>query len=71
VSKTTSPNRPRLAFEQDTVYSPAEIASALKATPRAVRQWVYDGLIADDGVIRLPRGLRVYGWALNDFLAGR
>jgi hypothetical protein len=71
VANTISPNRPRLAFDADTVYSPAEIAATLKATPRAVRQWVYDGLIADDGVIRLPRGLRVYGWALNDFLAER
>ena len=69
MSKTAS--RSRIEFEPDDVFSPAEIAETLKVTSRSIRQWVYDGLIPDDGVIRLPRGLRIYGWALNEFLADR
>ena len=69
MSKTAG--RSRIEFEPDDVFSPAEIAARLKETTRAVRQWVYDGRFDPEGVIRLPRTIRIYGWALNEFLADR
>lgn len=67
MSKTAS--RPRLQFEPDKRYTTAEVAEALNTTVRTVRQWVYDNRFPDGGVIELPRGLRFYGWAVNELIA--
>lgn len=65
--KTTT--RPRVEFEPERPYSTAEVADKLNTSQRQIRQWFYDGRFADDSVIELPRGLRIYGWALNELLA--
>ena len=38
---------------------------------RSVRRWIEDGRFREGGVLPLPRGRRVYGWALNQFVAER
>ena len=58
-------------FESDELYTPGEIAERLKATQRQVRRWVDERRFPDGGVLDLPRGRRIYGWALNDFVAAR
>ena len=58
-------------FQDQEVYTPAEIGHRLKATTRQARRWIDEQKIDPKGVIELPRGRLVYGWALNEFIAGR
>lgn len=68
---TKTAHRSRIEFAADDLFTPAEIAETLKETPRAVRQWVHDGKIDPEGVIHLPRAIRIYGWALTEFINER
>ncbi len=58
-------------FEANETYAPEEIGERLKVTPRQARRWVDDRRFPQGGVIDLPRGRRVWGWALNEFVAER
>lgn len=63
--------RPRPMFDAEELFSYEEVAARLKATPRQVRRWTDDRKFNPDGIVALPRGRRIYGWALNEFIAQR
>ena len=67
----TSVAKPHKLFDDREVYTPVEIGVRLKATTRQARRWIEEQKIDPEGVIELPRGRLVYGWALNAFVAGR
>jgi hypothetical protein len=70
--KHQKPPRPDvLICEHDEVYTYLEIAEALKVSVRQVRRWVEGRRFPEGGVIRFPRGTRLYGWAVNEFAAER
>ena len=63
--------KPRSLFNPDEMFSPEEVGERLKASHRQVRRWIEDGRFPNGGVIELPRGRRIWGWALNEFVASR
>lgn len=72
--KTPKPQhrqQPDDLFEVMSVYTTDEIAAQLHVSPTAVRNWLRDGKLDPSGIIDLPRGRRVYGWALNQFVRDR
>jgi hypothetical protein len=58
-------------FEPLSVYSTEEIATKLHISATAIRNWVREGRFDPSGVIDLPRGRRVYGWTINQYLRNR
>ncbi len=70
-SKVPVPPAQRLLFEEGEVFSPAEISEVLKVTPRMVRRWIDERKLPEGGVVGLPRGRLIYGWAVNEFVAER
>ncbi len=58
-------------FADDEVCTYEEVAERLKCTPRKIRRWVDDRKFPEGGVIWLPRGRLIYGWAVNEFVAAR
>lgn len=55
-------------FSPDEIYTAEEIAEKLKATPRQVRRWCDEGRLP---YVNLPKGRRISGQAMIDFLRGR
>ncbi len=66
-AKVIRRSRPDL-FADDQVYSVTEIADALSVSASMVVAWCRDERIDPEGVIILPRGRRVHGWAINAFI---
>lgn len=64
-------DQPTLVFEPGEVYTQDEVAERLKVTPRMVRRWCDERRFTEGSVIDLPRGRRIYGWALNEFISQR
>ncbi len=61
----------RPLFEPGELYTPEEVAERLKASPRQLRRWIDERRFPEGGVVNLPRGRRVYGWAANEFVGAR
>jgi hypothetical protein len=63
---TTSPWED--VFSRGETYTPEEIAAKIKASPRQIRRWMSEGKLQ---FTDLPRGRRILGEWIIDFLSGR
>ena len=71
-ARTTAPKRqPYDLFDPMAVFTTEEIAITLRVSATAVRSWLREGKLDPEGIVDLPRGRRVYGWALNQFVRDR
>lgn len=63
--------RPDDLFLPMEVYTTNQIAAKLSISATAIRNWIREGRFDANGVIDLPRGRRIYGWAINSYLRNR
>lgn len=52
-------------FEDETLYTPAEVAERLKVPKRRIQDWYYRGVFDSEDIVRLPTGWRIYGRGVN------
>ena len=67
----TTAHRSHQVFEPNARYTPEEVAEEFKVTLGQVRRWMREGRFPEGGVIQLPQERRIFGWALNQFIAER
>jgi excisionase family DNA binding protein len=70
VSKTKdAPTSPwEKLFDPGELYTLADVAERCKVTERQVLRWTHEGRVE---FVRLPRGRRILGQRMIDFLRGR
>ncbi len=66
-----SANRPRQVYDPDERYTLAEIAEREKTTVKAINHQIEDGKFPRGGIFTALRQKRVWGWAVNQWLADR